>query len=178
MRSFREPRLWPSLLVAAPESLSRRLLSLASGIYDPHLFAKRLQVERWTDQEVGLILKGSAWAGSLGAPVTPISSVTALTELSLRLQWDWQARVRSPLEPMQIEKMDWEFLRPLDGTLKSRYRVEPAYRDQILFDLQRSGHAVCEGVVHFLDESEQMVAHVSFKAQFVGRAALPAPPAL
>lgn len=161
-----EPRLWPSLISSLPKPLSHRLLSLASGVYDLQFWTKRLRVEKWTENEIGLTLLGEPWAEILGEQANSLSSSSALLELCLRLVWESEAVARGPLKPLQFERVDWEFLRPLQGTMTATYKVEPNYRDQVLFDLQKSGRCHLEGVVQFFNSRKGLVAQAHFRAQF------------
>lgn len=163
---IQEPRLWPSLLSALPEPLSHRLLSLASGVYDLQFWTKRLRVEKWTETEIGLTLLGEPWAETLHESSNSLSSSSALLELCVRLLWESEARARSPLSPIQFESLDWEFLKPIKGLLNATYKVEPYYRDEVLFGLQKSGRCQLEGIVQFFDAEKMLVARAQFRAQF------------
>ncbi len=151
---MKHPQRLLFLLDVAPQWASRKILSLASGVVDPHLFAKGLVVEDWSPTQVGVALP-NRWIHRWGGKAENLSHVFSMAQLSLRLYWEWQQGLDA--EPMEIKQFNWESLQRGAGGLKARYRVEPEARDQILFFLQRDGHMEFDVEVLILDHREVII---------------------
>lgn len=145
------------LLDFTPPWLSRRILSLASGVVDPHLFAKGLEVEDWSATQVGVCLP-DRWINRWGGGTENLSNIFSMVQLCLRLYWEWQQGVHG--EPIEINELNWESLQNGAGGLKARYRVEPGARDQSLFFLQRDGQVKLDFEVLILDQRELIIGVV------------------
>ena len=153
----RHPQKLLFLLDMAPPWVSRKVLSLASGVVDPHLLAKGLEVEDWSSTQVGVTLP-DRWINRWGGGTENLSNIFSMVQLCLRLYWEWQQGVDA--EPIEINQLNWESLQNGTGGLKARYRVEPTARDQTLFFLQRDGRVELEVEVLILDQRELIIGAV------------------
>lgn len=155
---LKNPQKLLFLLDIAPAWVSKKILSLASGVVDPHLLAKGLKVDEWSSTQVGLSLP-DRWINRWGRQSENLSNVFSMVQLSLRLYWEWQQGLDGG-EPLEINQLQWESLQSGAGGLKTRYRVEPGARDQALFYLQRDGEIELDVEVLVLDRREIIIGVV------------------
>jgi len=159
------PRKWVYLVDMVPEKWAKSILGFASGVYDPHLLGKGLVVEVWEPTRVGLKLSKKAlikeWFDLKGA-----TNGTALSELALRLYWEWQMGPGS--FEFHVDEIQWKKLQEGVSPLKARYHVDSHLRDQYLFQLQSEGLAIFEAEVNLLDEEDRIVNRVTAQIKLVG----------
>lgn len=164
------PAHWIYLLESQPGWVSKTALSVVHGFFDPKLLLSGLVVEEWTRDRVGVVLKPQA-KKLLKKQEATLSDITSAAELCIKLYWN---RFLSPeSQSFRILSMNWEGNSTAGGPVHIRYGHSEIERDQILFELSRSGSKPLQTSVILLSDQLQRIGSFEFELEFRGHLALP-----
>lgn len=165
-----DPKQLVHLLEEQSPWLAKKLLSLASGVVEPHLLGRGLKIEEWTGERVGLKLPHRPLRKMTSAELS-VTSLVGMGEFAMRLYWDrYIDLVHCQLE---IKKTELELTHPVRRGVCARLELTHSVREQLLFEMNRLGGVDCELQVLLLSEKGQKLGHIHFSLALRGLKGLP-----
>ena len=172
LQDFRQnPRLIGGLVEETSPWLSRQVLGAASNFAEPFLAAMGLSIVELGEESITVSMPG--WLRNQGELGTVhFGALCTLAEFSSRIYWEHHLDLRRSemiLSGMQVRPVGGTNqlgLNHLKGTLKARYHIAIAERENVLHHLRASGVTELESNIAVYDEGQKLVCEVQLEWRF------------